>query len=246
MDMTAADRPATLSDRIAETLRARIVAGEIAQGEKLPPDAEIAAAYDASLPTVRGALRELIARGFLFARRGPRGGYFVRRPSLLEAHRLGAGMTGWLVHSGAISLTDILEARRILGHSAVAQAAQRRTERDLAAIDVALRKMSDASLGNRDFRASEIQFARAISVAGGNRLVLLLTLVATGAYATAAANKVFSFAERETLVDIAARIGPAIGSRQGEAAARLSDRFMECLTRIHFPVATPDGAAAMP
>lgn len=234
MNSVETDKAPTLTDRIAGFLRQQIVSGQYDPDDRLPGESEIAAQFNTSLPTVRGALRDLLADGLIYGKRGPNGGHFVNRPSLHAANRLVSGMTTWLVRSGNISATDILETRRSLGNAFVAMAAQRRTENDLIRFELALRKMSDSSLPNQIFCASEIQFSRALAAASGNRLIMLLNLITTGAYATAARLKVFTFHERETLVDFGHQLVSAIRSRHHERAVSVNNEMQDSLRDFLF------------
>ncbi len=65
------------SRRIAEELRAAIVSGEIADGDKLPSERELAARYAAARNTAREALGILQAEGLAVAEHGR--GVFVRQ-----------------------------------------------------------------------------------------------------------------------------------------------------------------------
>jgi GntR family transcriptional regulator len=62
--------------QIAADLRRLITSGEVAQGEKLPTENELAERYDISRNTVRAALAELASEGLVVARRPL--GHFVR------------------------------------------------------------------------------------------------------------------------------------------------------------------------
>src|ERR1700747_1726388 len=60
----------TLWRRIADDLERAIAAGEIAAGEKLPGETEIAARFAVNRHTVRRAIAELAGRGLVRAARG--------------------------------------------------------------------------------------------------------------------------------------------------------------------------------
>jgi GntR family transcriptional regulator len=63
---------------IADDLRRAIRAGELAPGDRLPSETELATRYRRSVPTVRDALRVLNEEGLIDRRHGR--GTFVRRP----------------------------------------------------------------------------------------------------------------------------------------------------------------------
>jgi len=67
---TAPTAGVTLWRRIADDLERAIAAGEIAAGEKLPGETEIAARFAVNRHTVRRAIAELAGRGLVRAERG--------------------------------------------------------------------------------------------------------------------------------------------------------------------------------
>ena len=73
-----ADAP-TLRHSLAKQLLAQIESGELAPGDRLPSLNDLSARHEVSNITARGALRELIAAGWVQSR--PRSGYFVRAES---------------------------------------------------------------------------------------------------------------------------------------------------------------------
>lgn len=87
-------RPSAV-DACADALKRRILSGELAAGERLPPERELAALLGASRVTLRSALDRLAAAGLLSVRHGS--GYLVRDfrraagpdllPSLVELER---------------------------------------------------------------------------------------------------------------------------------------------------------------
>ena len=70
---------------VFETLRDQILSGKYAAGAKLPVQTELAAAFQASTPTIQQAVRRLAREGFVVAR--PRIGTVVA-PKLRHLHNL--------------------------------------------------------------------------------------------------------------------------------------------------------------
>src|SRR4051794_39446692 len=68
----------SLLDRLAEQIEERIIGGDLADGDRLPPEGTIAEEYGVSRPLVREALAKLRARGYLETITGR--GTFVRHP----------------------------------------------------------------------------------------------------------------------------------------------------------------------
>lgn len=68
--------------RIERWLAGVLAGSAVAEGDKLPPEAELAGALGVSRMTLRQALGELEARGLVQRRRGRAGGTFVSRPRI--------------------------------------------------------------------------------------------------------------------------------------------------------------------
>ncbi|HLU59885.1 MAG TPA: GntR family transcriptional regulator, partial [Pseudonocardia sp.] len=91
----------SLARRLAEDVRARIMSGEYAPGERLPSEAELVRRYEVSRVTVRTALRTLEAQGLVDIRHGT--GSFVSD--------FGTG-----IRAGLQELRSISETIREMGH----------------------------------------------------------------------------------------------------------------------------------
>ncbi|WP_036965542.1 FadR/GntR family transcriptional regulator, partial [Promicromonospora kroppenstedtii] len=70
----------TLSGTLVETLRARIVNGDIAPGEKLPSEPRLAVEHQVSRTVVREAIARLNLEGLVHTRRGS-GSYALTPPT---------------------------------------------------------------------------------------------------------------------------------------------------------------------
>ena len=115
------------SSAIAAQIRTAIVSGRLAQGERLPPERELAEQFGVSRVTVRDALRGLEALGLIEVRVGARGGAFVRAPS---GTHVGQAMSDMMVLSTA-GPGDIVEARLIVELGTVTLACARASDGDL-------------------------------------------------------------------------------------------------------------------
>lgn len=112
---------------IAGRLRARIVKGELAEGQNLPTEAELMSQFGVSRPTLRGAFRLLEAESLLMIQRGSRGGARVTNSDVSVAAR----DLGLLLQLSKATIGDVYEARKMIEPAAVALLAERRTSRDL-------------------------------------------------------------------------------------------------------------------
>ncbi len=156
-------------DAVAERLQAEILAGRLAAGSRLPSERELALALGVNRLTLRAALARLEALGLVTTRHGAgtrvtswreRAGLDTL-PSLVSS--LSPGEPAWRK-----LMIDILEVRRVLSAEAVALAAVRHTEDDLAELarirDEQGPRLHDAIA----YARGDMAFQRAIVRASGN------------------------------------------------------------------------------
>lgn len=130
---------APLTEAAIEKMREMIAGGRLLPGEKLPPEAELAASVSASRNTVREAVRALVTARVLDVRRGD-GTYVTSlRPELLLD-----GMTAAveLMHEG-FSL-ELVAVRRILEPAATRLAAERMDDATVAELEVLMGQLKGA------------------------------------------------------------------------------------------------------
>jgi len=123
----------SIVDAVVERIRGEILGGRLAAGSKLPSERELSLALGINRLTLRAALAQLEAMGLVVTRHGA--GTIVaswRERAGLDA--LGALAKALGPHDPARNelLAAILEVRRVLAAEAVALAAERATEEDLA------------------------------------------------------------------------------------------------------------------
>ncbi len=126
-EMFAPVTVARASSSIAEQIRTAILTGRLREGERLPPERELAEQFRVSRVTVRDALRALEAMGLIDVRVGARGGAFVTVPS----GSVMAQTMSDMMMMAAISPADIAEARLIVELGTVTLACVRADDADL-------------------------------------------------------------------------------------------------------------------
>jgi GntR family transcriptional repressor for pyruvate dehydrogenase complex len=120
----------TAGERIAERIVTAIALGEFVPDQRLPTERELAAMLGVSRTTVREALQRLQASGYVTTRRGRGGGTFVRTGRGPDSDEM---IRRTLVPAWA-DLSAILDFRRLIEQLIARTAAERRDERDIAAI----------------------------------------------------------------------------------------------------------------
>ena len=161
-------RPVTrprLYEVIVEQLCSHIADNEMAPGDRLPAERELASKLGVSRASLSQALVALEVQGVLSVRHGD-GAVLVRRPT--EERVINA------LREHADRLPDIIEAREALEVKLAGLAAERRTDPEMAAIDSALAMMeSEIAAGDRGVVGDEM-FHEAITTAAHSSLLAKL------------------------------------------------------------------------
>jgi DNA-binding FadR family transcriptional regulator len=157
-------------DAVADRLRNEILAGRLAAGSRLPSERELSLALGVNRLTLRAALARLEAMGLVTTRHGS--------GTEVAAWRERAGLEALGMVMGSLDpdepawlelLTAMLEVRRVLATEAVALAAERHTDEDIAAMrEIAAAqgtRLHDAQAyarGDLDFQRAVVRAARNI------------------------------------------------------------------------------------
>lgn len=153
-----------LADTAAESVRAEIVGGRWAVGERIPSETALSAMLSVSRGTVREAVRALVSQGLLETRQGS--GTYVR--STVDP-------AAALERVKRSSLRDQWEARAALDAEAARLAAIRHTPADLAKMRLLLAARGTvAEDGREGFIRRDIAFHKAVVEASGNRAMMEL------------------------------------------------------------------------
>jgi GntR family transcriptional regulator, transcriptional repressor for pyruvate dehydrogenase complex len=154
-----------LYEVIVEQLCAYIADNDLAQGDRLPAERDLAAKLGVSRASVSQALVALEVQGVLSVRHGD-GAILVRRPSEERAIRA--------LREHADRIPDIIEARVALEVNLAGLAAARRTDAEMAAIDAAIATMeAEVQAGDRGVLGDEM-FHEAITTAAHSSLLAKL------------------------------------------------------------------------
>ncbi|MGQ0567345.1 MAG: FadR/GntR family transcriptional regulator [Gemmobacter sp.] len=166
----------TSSERVGDQLRALITSGNLAAGEKLPSENELARALQVSRPVVREALRGLAMMGIVESRQG--GGCYVTD---LTASRLMEPLSFYL-QLRDYSLDELFRARSLIDRGTTEDAARHATPDQRARLVQMADMGADLTADPVGFRVLDAQFHSLISEAGGNAF---LHSVSTSLYSLA-------------------------------------------------------------
>ena len=112
----------TVHAQIEDWLAATIAAGELAPGDRLPTEHDLAAWLGVSRMTLRHALGELAQRGLVIRAVGRHGGTFVAEPKLDQDVTTLAGFSEQLRRHGMVAGARVLAAGQVSAGRAVAAA----------------------------------------------------------------------------------------------------------------------------
>ena len=219
-------------EQVADQLRALVLDGRLAPGDRFPVEADLAASFGVSRGTVREALRVLASRNLIYSVRGASGGTFVAegdRASISEYLETGIGL---LSSTEAISVDELLEARHLLEVPAARLASERGTEEHIEAMRVSLAHVPDGT-GPDGLSAYHQQFHTLVLAASQNRLLELMTLPVFGVIRT---RFVISPADKKSWRQVEAdheEIFQAIAGGDGDRAAETMHEHLVRLNVIY-------------
>lgn len=165
---TVARRPNLAAD-VIEQVEAAIVRGDLAPGDRLPPERVLTERFGVSRTVIREAIHALTAKNLIEAQPGARA--VVARPNtqtIAESLRL-------LLNLGRpnIEFRELVEVRRTLEAEVAQRSAERRQREDLDALQDALENMRDAEDADA-FTYHDMRFHLLLAEASHNRLYVIL------------------------------------------------------------------------
>jgi DNA-binding FadR family transcriptional regulator len=152
----------TVTERAIEEIKAKIASGELAPGQRLPTERDLAAELGLSRSSMREAIRALIVMGVLEARHGA--GIYVTRlepGDLLETFGVVAEI------SRGSTLLHLVQVRKILEPAAAAAAAARIDEAGLARLRAEMNAMERGTTAE-EIVGHDLEFHRIITEAAAN------------------------------------------------------------------------------
>jgi len=121
--------PSSAIDNTAFYIRTLIQSGELAAGERLPPERQLCEHLGVSRVTLRAALKVLQTLGLVVVKRGKKGGTWVVDPGTLQTRR-----EEWVSANGR-RYEEMLAFMGIVEKEIAALAAQNRTSEDIQRLD---------------------------------------------------------------------------------------------------------------
>lgn len=159
-------KKANISEQVFEQLKQQLLLGEWKQGEKIPSENELAAAFEVSRVTVRQALQKLTVLGLIETRLGE--GSFVKEV------KLGVHMNTLIpmAYLGEQSLLEVLEFRQVVEVKTAELAAMRATEQDVKDLEKIFERMLEYKDVARKFSEADLDFHLKIAEITKNSLII--------------------------------------------------------------------------
>jgi len=226
-------------DALAEHLRKQILAGDVPEGTRLPPEREIVDQTGLSRGSVREALRILEVEGLVHTRPGRYGGSVIRRPSDEVVVRF----LRVFIRGRRIRFRSLLETREAIEPMLAGLAAANRTEDDLEQLYKVSQDL-EAARTDEDvsrFHAENLKWHCAVGAASHNEL--LSAFLVSISHAVAEGTDFGKFASRTAARDVVQahqRILDAIVAGDQVAARNHMERHIKAFGKTVERIAPPD------
>jgi GntR family transcriptional repressor for pyruvate dehydrogenase complex len=219
-------------EALATVLREQILSGEIASGDLLPNEFELAERSGLSRGSVREALRVLEAQGLVSTKVGRGQGRRAERPSA----ELVRNSLEFFIRGHQVRFSMLMETMETLEPSLAALAALHHTEQDVALFQAHIKTLS-ATTGAKRFLAANMRWHQVIAHASHNHiLIALYDAVSPGLLDPHVAG--FASADvRQAVIHAANRIQEAIVARDVDTARRRMELHVKAYRTQVEPVA---------
>ena len=172
----SSDRNGTTAEEVAARLREMIHSGELAAGDKLPPERDLAKILGVSRPTLRAGIRSLSAVGILQSKQGA--GTYVA--AMAESPTLDSSPLRMLSALHGFTSDEMFEARLALEMSIAGMAAKRVTSEQMTTLAEEIAGMYASLTDPEQYLVPDMRFHQIVAAASGNRiLTALMNMVAT-------------------------------------------------------------------
>src|SRR5215218_4328224 len=172
----ASEKNGSTAEEVAARLRDMIHSGELAAGDRLPPERDLAKLLGVSRPTLRAGIRSLSTVGILQSRQGA--GTFVAEAE--ESPTLDSSQLRLLSALHGFTSDEMFEARLALEMSIAGLAAERATSEQMTLLAEEIAGMYASLEEPEQYLVHDMQFHQTVAAASGNRILTsLMNMVAT-------------------------------------------------------------------
>jgi GntR family transcriptional repressor for pyruvate dehydrogenase complex len=165
----------TTAEKVVDRLREMIQRGELALGDRLPPERDLARLLGVSRPTLRAGIRSLSAMGILQSRQGA--GTFVAEAG--DSPTLDSSPLQMMAALHGFTSDEMFEARLCLEMSIAALAAERVTSEQMTQMSEEITGMYASLDEPEQYLIHDMRFHQIVAAASGNRILTsLMNMVA--------------------------------------------------------------------
>ncbi len=212
-----------LSTRIAEQLHKAIVSGALPEGDRLPPERELALRFQASRTSVQQAIHTLEVMGLVEVRRGANGGAFVTKPDFVKV----SAMMQSMLRANRFDADEIYRARLLIEPGIAELAARMATPEDIAALRASIDVTRKPLTRGEPYPHVGRNFHYLLACAAGSELLTILLSSLLGLEQAAQVRHRPASGQRR--VHAHDRIVDAIERRDGKAARRHAAEHLQDL-----------------
>ncbi len=210
-------RKSSAPEMVAEQIIGKITSGELAPGNQLPSQRDLARMLGVGRSSIREAINALVMMGYLKPLQGK--GTYIKNvlPSA------DPGLEKLKVAFSAGSIFDLMEARELLECRSAALAAERADAAQIRNLKAAMQAVAATRNEYAIFLDADIRFHAAVADAAGNVVLCELTklmLEKVVDHHNALKTALLPPAYREVSIRTAARVVEAIEAGNGDGAAR--------------------------
>jgi GntR family transcriptional repressor for pyruvate dehydrogenase complex len=153
-----------VSDEIVGQVRALISEGVLKPGDRLPPERELIREFGVSRPSLREALKSLVAQGFLEVKQGDR--TFVKS---ITSEKFQDPLS-LLLKADTQKIFDLIEVRKAMEAWGAFHAAQRGSEEDIKRLEEIIGEMKEALDEGKSWEKQDADFHLAMAQATHNTI----------------------------------------------------------------------------
>lgn len=220
-----------LYEQVVNQLRKHVGAAGLKAGDRLPPERELAERLGVSRASIKQAIVVLEVQGLVDVRHG--GGTYLLRDTL-DVEPVEALM------ERRRRLPDVLDAREALETKLAELAALRRTDQDLAEIDVALEQMTEQVAGGQLGEDGDRRFHAAVTGAAHSELLADFMRAIAVQIAESRHESLQQLHRPARSLEQHRRIADAIRAGNPKTARRAMRRHLETVSRVRLLNWDPD------
>lgn len=156
-------------EEICDSIRAKLVSGELKAGDRLPSERELSDMFHVSRTALREAIRSLEIVGIVELRKGSKGGAFITRGGVSQVTRTFRDMLDF----GNVSLATLLEARLLVMDAVVRSACERATPADITKLKTNIAETIELTRLHRyeERTLKAVEFSTILADSTGNQVL---------------------------------------------------------------------------